>query len=64
MSESLEGFSEAHVIGEDSIELVRGEEMEPIDAGLLVVTELGTQGSWDGDGLILLGLGNLLTEFF
>ncbi len=41
MSEGLESFSKAHVIGEDAVELVVGEEGDPVGAGFLVVAELG-----------------------
>ena len=33
--------TEAHIVAENAVELVSVEEAEPIDAGLLVATQLG-----------------------
>ena len=41
VGESLQGFSEAHVVGKDTVEIVSGEEAHPFHAGFLVVAELG-----------------------
>lgn len=43
VGEGLECFSKAHVIGEDTVEIVGGEEAHPFHAGFLVVAELGEE---------------------
>ena len=41
VGEGLEGFAEAHVVGEDAVEVVAGEELHPAEAG-----ELVDRGAW------------------
>ena len=53
VGEGLEGFSEAHVIGEDAIEVVELEEIEPLDAFFLVGAEFGAESF----GLAIGGVG-------
>ena len=36
-------MSEAHVVGEDAVEFVVGEELEPLGAGFLVVAKVGEE---------------------
>ncbi|MFT6178148.1 MAG: hypothetical protein ACJA16_005478 [Akkermansiaceae bacterium] len=43
VGEGLEGFSKAHVIGEDAVELVLGEKLEPLGARFLVVSQFGLE---------------------
>ena len=43
VGEGLQGFSKAHVVGEDTVEIVGGEEAHPFHAGFLVVAELGEE---------------------
>ena len=41
VGDGLQGFTEAHVVGEDAVEFVAGEELHPVEAGGLVLAELG-----------------------
>ena len=42
----MDRFAEAHVIGEDAVERVAGEELHPVEAIELVVAEVGLEGFW------------------
>jgi len=61
VGEGLEGFSEAHVIGEDAVEFVLGEEVHPFGAGFLVVAEFGFEALGRGE---FFGGGFFFTESF
>ena len=43
MSEGLDGFAEAHVIGEDAVKLVLAEELKPAKAIELIGPEVGSK---------------------
>ena len=47
VGEGLDGFAEAHVVGEDAVEAVGGEELEPAVAFRLIGSELGAEGIGD-----------------
>ncbi len=63
MSDGLEGFAEAHVVGEDAVEAVSGEELHPAEAVGLVVAQGGLEDGGCGEGLEALEVGEFLGEF-
>jgi len=65
VGESLESFSEAHVIGQDAVEVIVREGLHPFDSGLLV----GAKGGLEAFGRLIVGglgfgAGDAGSEFF
>lgn len=48
MAKCLEGFAQAHVVGEDAVEGMAGEKLHPMKAIGLVVPQFGGDRFWDG----------------
>ena len=47
MGEGLQGFAEAHVVGEDAMQAVAGEELHPAETRELIVAQRGLHsGGW------------------
>ena len=63
MGQGLEGFPEAHVIGEDAMEAVREKKLHPLVAFALVVAQLGTKTRRHGDTLDRREVAQLFLEF-
>ena len=47
MGEGLQGFAEAHVVGEDAVQAVAGEKLHPVETCELIVAQRGVHaGGW------------------
>ena len=51
MGEGLQGFAEAHVIGEDAVQAVAGEKLHPVKTGELIVAQGGMHARVGRNGL-------------
>ena len=51
VSERLKGFSKAHVIGENPVQAMAGEELHPVESGELIVAQRGPQAAGGRHGI-------------
>ena len=63
VGEGLQGFAEAHVIGEDAVQAVVGEKLEPAETIELIVAELGPDGGGQHGGRQAADVAQIAAEF-